>query len=357
MRVNVLLLATMKKKYILTFPILALSALSSVSCNTDNRIRISYGSPINSSMVELTYNEFATRMNDGENMLVATYHSDYSLDCSCWNGFKLIADKYADDNDLIMYKIDRKLFEGHDDYGLTLLTNSNPTCFITEHGKVNNEYIYSNSGANAPLFESYDAFSKAMNKVIKMPQVMIVNRDYITNAIFEEKQDEFIVYQARSTCSDCNYCTPNALLPYSESHNMTNKIYMIDIDYLRADEVLYQEYKDEFGLSEDGNETFGYGKGVVPTFQYWKKGELADACVYFNDSVDKVDDKWTITDSYYTKERVANLKYTDEVLKDKILNELEIDKTYAQYNYYSWLKVSAAKYHNKILESFLDYYA
>ena len=95
---------------------------------------------------------------------------------------------------------------------------------------------------------------------------------------------------------------------------------------------------------------------MVPTFQVYKSGQIVDACVYFNDSIAKDENnKWHIVNSYYTNERINNLKYTNTVLMGKELGEEEI-KTNEQYNYSFWSQEFAAKEHNKILNSFLDYY-
>ncbi len=352
----------MKNKALFTSILVGISLSTLVGCQQkDNRIRLSFGSPLATEATELTYAELVARMDNGENMIVVTYDSIYSADCSCWTNFKKIVDKYVDDNDTIIYQIDRNEFEGHEEnYGLTLLKeNSNPTCFIASHGEVKNEYR-AGSKNNEAIFKTEDGFSSIIKKVTKPAQIMLVNRDYLRNAI--DSGDKLIVYQARNACGDCNYCTPNFLLPYSDNNELKTKIFLMDLQVpgiyydaeMNMDTETYAAYKNEYQMTEATNAKYGYITGVVPTFQVWENKELKDACVYFNDSLTKVDDKWVVDTTYYTSERVGNLAYTNTVLKGKVVADEDVfiwgDNGY-------WNQDAAAKEHNPILESFLNYYA
>ena len=357
----------MKKSIVLSTILFTTTIAFSTGCQSkDSRIRLSFGSPLNTATVEINYEQFVAKMDVGENMLVVTYDSIYSIDCSCWTGFKSIIDKYADDNDLVIYQIDRNQFEGREEtYGLTLLKeNSNPTCFITKHGSVAHEYR-AGSKNNEAVFTTEKGFASTIEKVIKKPQVMLVNRDYLHNAI--DSGEKVIVYQARSKCGDCGYCEPNCLLPYSENNDIKTKVFLMDLQIpgiyydseMNKNDETYAAYKAEYQMTEASNETYGYITGVVPTFQVWENKELKDACVYFNDSVTKKDDgKFVISQSYYTSDRVNNLAYTNKVLLDMELSEEEINEIeFSGTKYYSWKQEAAAKYHNEILESFLNHYA
>ena len=159
----------MKKNMAFSFILLSLVSGAMTGCQSkDNRIRLSFGSPLNTETVEIAYEQFVAKMDAGENMLVVTYDSIYSVDCSCWTGFKSIVDKYADDNDLVIYQIDRKQFEGRDEtYGLTLLKeNSNPTCFVTRHGSVAHEYR-AGSKNNEAVFTTEKGFASTIEKSLK----------------------------------------------------------------------------------------------------------------------------------------------------------------------------------------------
>lgn len=359
---KVILLSIMKKQFLFPLILLSLTSVIATGCQQkDKRIRLSFGSYVATGMIDISYEKFVEKMDAGENMVVVTYDSIFSIDCSCWNGFKAIVDKYVDDNDLVIYQIDRNEFAGKEDYGLTLLKeNSNPTCFVASHGKVTNEYR-AGSKNNEAIFTTEKGFASALNKIVKEPQVMLVDRTYLRNAI--DSGEKVIVYQARAKCGDCNYCTPNCLLPYSESNEMKTKVLLMDLqvpgiyydDQLNKNDATYNAYKAEYQMTEETNAKYGYSTGVVPTFQVWQNKELKDACVYFNDSIGKNDnDKLVVTETYYTKERVNNLAYTNTILQGMEINPEEATE-YPGYGFF-WSQEGAAKYHNEILKSFLNYY-
>ena len=122
----------------------------------------------------------------------------------------------------------------------------------------------------------------------------------------------------------------------------------------------YQKLKDDYGLSVTGNSVFGYQEGVVPTTQYYKRGVLTDASVYFNDAIEENNGVFTVKDSYYTDERVSNLHYLEDVKFTTCLKGLTIqnnDILYTKTGQPYWSQEDAAKYHTPLLKAFLDYYA
>ncbi|MCR5506113.1 MAG: hypothetical protein K6F07_03875 [Bacilli bacterium] len=347
----------MRNKFILLLPILAASTLT--GCSKDNRTRITYGSPTISAAIELTYEQLATKMTAGENMILVTYHQEYSPSCECWKSFKPIIDAYADANDTYIYQIDRTLFVNHEDFGFTMMDSSNPTLIITKEGKKQNEYLYSKN--NTAMFTTADGFKKALDKVIKAPQFIVINSDYLDNKLLKSN-DSFVVYYHWSFCPDCTYCMPNVLMPYSQNNNFSTKFYCIDLAVpgilMTSDNKwpeegtaveTYVTFLKNHHLSLAGDEKFGYDRGFVPTFQYYKGGELTDMSVYFNDKVEQVDGKYKITRSYYTQERVKNLTYTDTVLEG-----LEIPESEMQDG--SWKQEAMAAKHDPILKAFLNKY-
>ena len=347
----------MKKKLLPLLPIAIAPML--VGCNNDNRIRITYGSPTISSAVDITYDQLAAKMTNGENMIVVTYHQEYSPSCECWKAFKPIIDKYADDNDVYIYQIDRLLFNGHDDFGFTLLNQSNPSLIITKDGEKKHEYLYGKN--NASMFTDASGFKKAIEKVVKAPQFMVVNSDYLDNKLLKSN-DTFVIYYSWSFCPDCNYCMPKVLQPYSQTNNFRTKFYMIDLavpGILMTDDnkwpsegtsvATYVDYLKNHHMSKAGDEKFGYDRGFVPTFQYYKGGELTDMCVYFNDALTNEGGKWKVSRSYYSQDRIANLGYTNTVLEGMEVSESEVVDG-------GWKQEAMAKHHDPILKSFLNKY-
>ena len=72
----------------------------------------------------------------------------------------------------------------------------------------------------------------------------------------------------------------------------------------------------------------------------------------YNDQVEKISDKFVVTNSYYTVERATNLQYTNKVLKGL---ELTAEDVYDKTSYVTWKSESADTYYKEILDSFLDY--
>lgn len=370
----------MRRKFVLTSILFAASASFLSGCKTsrDSRIRITYGSPIYTELVELTYSDFTQKMTNGENMIVATYNSELSPSCGCWKGFEPILERYLDEKDTFIYKMDRLEISNKNPYGIILPSDSAPTFFITNKGEIEEgkQYVYNTTSANAELFHDYDKLKDHLDSLVKEAQLMVINEEYLNKAIFEENRSDFIIYHGRNGCPDCNYCTPNFLEPYVRNNDLKNKIYMMDIEYLRGTDG-YNTYKNKYKLSicydeehpekapsemdpplPPTNPEFGFGDGVVPTFQYWKNGVLTDMNVYFNDSYKQIDGQWTITDSYYTEERIQHLKYTDTVLLGHIIPDEEMEeKHWGEYTYMGWKQDAMAKIHNKLLGDFLDMYA
>ena len=172
----------------------------------------------------------------------------------------------------------------------------------------------------------------------------------------------------RSGCNDCKYVLPNVIIPYINQREHVSRIRVIDLQDLYdlskkesatdEEKKLYQNTKDACHLSETGSNTYGYQQGVVPTIQYYEKGSLVDASVYFNDVVSKKDDEsYYISDSFYSEERLTSLKYILErekaVLKGMSLDKDDVVDT---GDYIFWRQEKAAQYHTPLFTAFLDCY-
>ena len=170
-------------------------------------------------------------------------------------------------------------------------------------------------------------------------------------------KDKAIFYAYKTTCPDCKDATTKVLFPYLNTKSeLQTKIFILDIDKY-ANNMIYQDVKDELELSNKYNEAFGYDTGYVPPFQYRENGVIKDASVFYNDSIEKQDNLFVVSNSYYTTERRNNTSYTYEPLKG-----MTIDKQYVgEYEdsgvtKYYWKTENAFTYHKPILESFLTTY-
>ncbi len=357
------------KKILFLLPLLALSSLGITGCNQTKKARITYGTLVDQEAEEITYTALQTKIARGENFLISIYQD--GLPCGCWTTFHDVLNQYVREYKTKVYIIPRSQFSADDDsFGLSLLNDTtDPTFALVKDGKKTNEYIYGKS--TYPMFTTLEGLREAVTKIARDPQFFYVDQAYLDDALFTSKK-EFIVYYLWSFCPDCNDCFPNVMLPYAEKHDFNKPFYMIDlaIPGLLLDDLgmwqgtglpSYVQFLKEHHMSAAGDEVFGYDRGFVPTFQYWKNGELKDVDVYFNDSITKDESgNYKIARSFYSQDRVKNLNYTYTVLQEMNVPEEDTEPNRDENNEivdYYWKKDAARKYHQPILESFLDKYA
>ena len=355
------------KKILFLLPMLTLASVGLNGCIQDNKAHITYGTLVDTQAEEIEHGVLASKVARKETFFVAVYQSGTT--CGCWNAFKDVLGQYVREYKTQMYYIGSDQFSGDmEKFGLTILSGvSDPTFALFKEGKKVNEYIYGKD--TKPMFETLTGLRKATSRIASDPQFYYVDQTYLDNALFTTKQD-VVVYYFWHFCPDCNDCFPEVLIPYANKYNFSKKIWIIDlaIPGLLIDPVTnemnknYQGYVDflrDHKMSYyEGNETFGYDRGFVPTIQTWKKGELKDMTVYFNDGVEKNDNgKYVISRSYYSEDRVKNLAYTNEVLQGKEIPEEQVDiKINGENQSYSWKMDYARLYHKPILEAFLTKY-
>ena len=201
-----------------------------------------------------------------------------------------------------------------------------------------------------------------VHKVINKPVIYEVDDAFLDKSLKEK--DQSVTLFVRAGCSDCLYALPNVLIPYINKHNINKEIWYFDLqnyydlakkeDASEEEKAQYPAIKNKYELSENSNQTYGYLEGVVPTIQYREKGVLKDAAVCFNDVVsEKEDGSFYISNSFYTEERIPNLKYYNgKPLKDMVIQGGL--KTPTGYCY--WNQDDAIKVHQPIFEAFLNYY-
>ena len=362
----------MKKKFLVLLGI-PLLFYSLTSCSDTNGT-LTYGTYLEqdlNSLKTLNNDELVNKTkNDKETFLLATYQSSYSEDCLCWSTFLNVIVKYSNEYHEVFYLYDT---QSKDDSVSNLkiesFSDSTPCLYIFKGEKQLVKYSYKNN-KDKDLFEdtSLKLLDKSIHKYVHKPYMFYVDKNYLVESLSKTK--EVGVLFMRNGCSDCSYVIPNVLIPYINDHSFAKDIWVFDMQYyydLRNDETAseeekgqYKALKDQYGLSTTSNQTYGYQQGVVPTLQYYSEGVLKDATVFFNDVVgQKEDGSFFVSDSYYTSERLPNLRYMkgfgkDSVLKDKAISSENVGQTKSG-NYY-WMQKDAAKYHTPILKAFLDYY-
>ncbi|HHT67390.1 MAG TPA: hypothetical protein GX010_04155 [Erysipelotrichaceae bacterium] len=355
----------MKNKYLL--PIVAFLSSCCLAGCTEVRICLTYGTYINhtpSTLKELDNDELYNRLFEKEeNLLLAVYQGAYSEDCLCWSTFENVISNYINKYHEMIYVYNAQNIEDSlKQLDILKLEKSTPALYVFKGRRQIISFSY-DKNRDRTIFEDLDGelLNKRIHQYVEAPKIYYVNRDYLDKNIKEN--NEFIVSFFREACGDCSYIMPNVILPYIESRKLRINFWIFDMqkDYELSknstDEEEKEHYnvlKNHFHLSASSDPNLGYLGGVVPTIQYYKNGQLVDACVYFNDTIDKRDGVYYISDSFYTEERLPHLHYTDMVLKGLELNEDEVIQT--KSGFYYWSQDKAALKHNAIATSFLDMY-
>ena len=362
----------MKKRILTLLPLLLVPFMLS-SCEED-KATLTYGTLIKSdiySLKEITNTELVSKTKDEkETFLLAVYQGKYSEECLCWNTYLNVLVSYINLTNEVVYTYNA---QAQDDSVKSLNINkyddSTPCLYIFDGTKKVASFSYRNSGDKA-MFEdtTAEAMKTRVHKYIDKPTLYYVDERYMDEHYSQDER--LVVLFFRRGCGDCHYVIPNVILPYTKKKALATSLYLFDIqdqydaaksEFATSEEkAYYQGLKDKYGLSELGNNTFGYQNGVVPTIQFVKKGVIEGATVYFNDTIEKKDDgTFYIADSYYSQERLPNLKYlkgmdsSPAVLKGRTISEGVLQNKNGGYY---WSQEVASKYHRPLLEAFFDYF-
>ena len=361
----------MQKKIVLSL-IAPLLFASLISCNNDKeKVHLTYGTEMQETlftMKELTNDELLNKAKDEKEVfLLAVYQGEYSEDCMCWATFENVIVNYMNLFNRLVYVYNA---QNQDDslkeLKIAKLDQSTPSLYIFNGEKKLASFSYNNVKDKA-IFEDKKAntINERVNKVVDKPLMYYIHPEQVEQSA-KGNTDGFLVLYIRNGCGDCKYVLPNVIIPYIYSHKLNVGIRIVDLQKLYDEQnndetgaLPYDSMKDICQLSEIGNETYGYGKGVVPTIQYYKEGNLADASVFFNDELgQKEDGTYYVSNSFYTQERLTSLKYVSNV-ETKVLKGLVIpseDVITTNWGYSFWAQEKATQYHTPLLTAFLDTY-
>lgn len=357
-------------KKIILLPLLLLPLMT--SCAGDQKVSLRFGTKITVNSVnelkELTSQELLTKTRDEKEIfLLAVYQDRYSEECACWTTFKNTITNYINEyNDMVYLFNSYNLNESLLALGIEKLETSTPYLYIFNGQKSLAKYVHSNNKDRA-IFEDTtgEAMYKNVRKVINGPKMFYVDDEYL----WGHRSQEQIVMFIRNGCSDCKYTISEVLIPYIAKHKLNKDILVFDMqsyydeskNMVIPDESCepydpYQDIKDRYGLSVNGDSVNGYRSGVVPTIQYRKEAKVQAAAIYFNDYVGRNDDlSFYISDSFYSSERQGDgkTKYAfPNVLKGMKVTEGVLENN---GNYY-WSQSAANKYHKPNFEAFLNFY-
>lgn len=346
------------KKSLLFFSLSLLTTSTLVGCRFSgdpSKIDLSYGSLIDTTYTDLDYATLEAKTLEEENFVLVTYPGKDST-CACWRVFEMVIEKYAKEEERIIYAVDVFQVLGKSNEFKLSLSTSAPSIAFFNKGKLVEQIAYSTKSPQA-YYKDYANLVNLLEEKTNAPQVLYVDNIVLDTAIADK--DDFVIIHTYSSCPDCTYCLPNVVLPFSYNNELETKIWVIDLNEVKKDKEVWQAYKDKYQLSNVNNQKYGYNTGYVPTAQAYKNGELVSASVYFNDTISFVNNEYVITDSFYTQERLSNLTYL-EGLENTVLKGLVIPQDDLLIipggTYIGWKQDKANEYHKPLLDAFLTQY-
>lgn len=347
----------MNKKCCL-FPLLILPLIS--GCNEEVKQGNFYFGSVENKIVQLDVSELSAKIDtQHDTFLLATHKGD---SCSCWTNFQYVIESYNNKRKnagldfLPFYSFDTELIESTTStLKIDKILSGYVDFYVFSEGEIIEKYTKS-AKKDLEMFENIDKFGDIVEKHIKEGPInnyAYVSYDYVRTQLFNKEDNEFVLFTVRSGCGDCSYCMPNVVTPFAKANTLKIPVYICDIEKYRGTDE-YDSVKAGLLLTESSN-PLGFEKGVVPTYQYYKNGQLVDAGVYANDSFtfDEVSGKVQVSKTYFDGSR--GLQYTNINLKEKMNAEETLDvKKYGE-NYFMQTE-KAAVFHNPLLNSFLSYY-
>lgn len=345
----------MKKLGKILLPIMAFSVCALSGCNKDDRVLLSFGDVHATSCKEITTDYLNDVIDRQESFCLVVN----STTCGCWHDFKPSLEAFVKENKTICYQI------SYDNYiklsvdarhGLNSLSSGNTTFAIFENGNLK-KTITTNTAKNREIMYSGEKFAQYMSENVILPKCFFIEKDDV--AVIKASEKAAVIYFERSACGDCNALNPTLLRSYIKNHSDMNCIYVLDCQPYWASkekhtEEQYQAYLDfkaEMGLTTSTNPDYGYGSGVFPYFSLIENGNYTSGAVVYNDTVEEVNGKYIVTDSYYSEEMVQKLSYTNTVVKGMEISSKDL---IINPGYVSWPHENANKVYEPILNVFLD---
>ena len=377
----------MKKKLFLAL-LAPMTLLPIAGCSTNSAMKITYGTYVttedakNNDAIEINHSQLFEKMDSNskfnkENFLIVVAPTN---GCLCWTKFQPVLKQFIKETHYLVYTIKITEFsEENSDFGIKM-QQGHVSMAIVKGTKIVKQYL------SSTIFDDAAALKAEINKYVRAPEMYFIDQKFLEYTI-KKTRDTALIEFYRSTCSDCKNSNAYAVWDFAHNNLFKTKMYIIDMDNLdfgipkyetnedgsyvlnkygqmiQTEEYKqeYQVFKDAYSLSNKFSSSYGYNNGYVPTFQYYERGEVKDASVYFNDTVEKVGDDLIVTDSFYSSERVKYLKYAADVetniLKGLKLSIEDVDD-YTAYGYgYMWKAENASQYHKPLFEAFMKKYA
>lgn len=344
------------------------TALTMASCgeSTDtSKIALDYGYDYKNDIVvidelEIGYSSLVNLIDNQESFVLLIFHN---RTCDCWEDFSPLAVQFMNKYNLRFYAFDNALLEGEDNYGIYRGTDAMPGICFFRRGTLIRQSIYGKLDINhRKFFKDYDALESYMFDNIYLPKMYFIDKESLDTKI--TNNEDFSLYVGRGECPDCQRVNKKVIYAWNDANTTVSKsMYIFDIDPYYAKKptegdpeyeekyakyLAYLEFKTTYGLSEAGNENFGYGTGYVPTFQVRKGSTINDMITVLNDSFNA--DK--VVSSYFNATRISN----SPILRNTGDTYLFDGKVLTDQEKANWWTTTQLSWHKPIVELFLNSY-
>jgi len=352
----------MKKLTILS--LLPVAIFSMVGCKpkeNDNKIFLEFGKvhqTKTNQVSEIDYDTLSSWINNGQTFALAVSNDG----CTCWTNFEPILANFnfKYNLDIRHVRVQELNVEGRDRFGLYTVPIDSPFIAFFKQGKLIRQAMYGGNKSQSKIFtDSTGAeFEKFFFENAYLPKMYYVEKETLDSYITENK--EFNLYISRGKCGDCSTANKEVLSKWNTTIESVNSpLYVFDIDVYRDTSTeVYQQVKDDYGLSDAQNKEFGWSTGYIPTFQHRKGSTIEDMIVVYNDGL-RTEGEDKVLNSYFTNEMVSKIKFLKDTGTKYVLDGMKLNDDqiayYEGYGYYLKSEVKA-QLHNPILELFMNTY-
>lgn len=342
----------MKKKLFtfLSLPVAILGSLSLFSCNKSTftgKVHLDYGryysERVDTFPVNCSLDAFEKKLKRKESFPIIVYEPS----CSCWSDFQEYAfTDYVNDTGVEFVIMSKAQLEDKP-HGLYL--GSSLMMGIFNNGSLVYQISYDK---NISLFKQKSEFYSFMEDHIELPNYYWISRSDL-ETFYNDPEKEYNLYIAGVGCPDCGRVN-TTIQAWQDKYSHFNEVFYVfdvfiykDVSGTKTED--YFSFMNQYGLSSEGNEYFGWNNGYVPTFQHRKGSQVLDAITTHND---KQDEGSNTVISYFSEERLPHLLFLkdDTTIANKVLDGMEYKDYWGNREKYE------SKYINPIVKLFIETY-
>lgn len=249
---------------------LMIVTISSSCAPTDNRVFML--DEANQLPITLTsYAELETLVDTESTFMVVIGNAT----CTCTTTFmgQAVRPFVAETGILFYYLEFTQILNATEKFGLPVVSPNFPVWGVFENGALKHYRAYNaNNSSQNMMFESLTEFKSFIeDKVLVSPRFDFIRLEEL-NGLFDTNE-RFILYFGRHSCLDCSYAFNSFFKQYLKSNPQGETIYGFEVEKEGVWNATtgnatagWTEFKDNYGLSNVINTSFGYVTGFVPTW-------------------------------------------------------------------------------------------